>query len=179
MTQAAKTWTTRLLFVAGLWAVGCAPIGGGNQIVAGSAASSNVCTAPASAEELADQVIALVNQTRADFGLPPVREDFTLTGIAETYACRMIEGGFFDHVDPETGDGPGQRALEAGYIFLAVGENLAAGQQTPEAVMDDWMNSTQGHRENILSPQWTEVGVGIRTGGEYGTYWVLEFGNPP
>jgi uncharacterized protein YkwD len=58
-----------------------------------------------------------------------------------------------------------------------VGENLAAGQPTPERAFTDWMNSPS-HRDNILDPRFTELGVGVRFGGEYGVYWVQEFGLP-
>jgi uncharacterized protein YkwD len=43
--------------------------------------------------------------------------------------------------------------------------------------MQDWMNSP-GHRENILKPDFEEIGIGIRSGGDYGMYWVQEFGQP-
>jgi uncharacterized protein YkwD len=58
-----------------------------------------------------------------------------------------------------------------------IGENLAAGQTSPEQVVTQWMNSP-GHRENMLQERFTEVGVGLREGGDYGLYWVLEFGYP-
>jgi uncharacterized protein YkwD len=141
--------------------------------------SQKSATVPDNADALADQLIALVNAARTEHGVKPVRKSPVLMRLAADYAARMIERGFFSHIDPETGYGPGQRALQAGYLFLSVGENLAANQTSPEAVMDDWMNSTEGHRENILSTQWNEVGAGVRTGGEHGVYWVLEFGNTP
>lgn len=141
--------------------------------------SQKIATIPENADAVADQLIALVNAARTEHGLKPVRKSAVLMRLAADYATRMIERGFFSHIDPETGYGPGQRALQAGYLFLSVGENLAANQTSPETVMDDWMSSSQGHRENILSAQWNEVGAAVRTGGEHGVYWVLEFGNTP
>ncbi len=143
--------------------------------------STRSVSTPENADAVADKLIDLVNLARANVGqgLAPVRKNATLCRLAEEHAARMIERGFFSHIDPETGYGPGQRALQGGYLFLSVGENLAAGQTSPEAVMDDWMASTEGHRENILSVQWKEAGVAVRCGGEYGIVWVLEFGNPP
>lgn len=90
----------------------------------------------------------------------------------------MIDGEFFAHTNPMTGEGPGERAVRAGYSFVSLGENLAAGQRTAEKALDDWMNSSTGHRENILHPMWTEIGVAVRLGGEHGVYWVQEFGDP-
>jgi len=89
----------------------------------------------------------------------------------------MINGGFFSHVDPETGSSPGLRVLEAGYDFLTVGENLAAGQRTVDEVLQQWMSS-QGHRDNILDATWRETGISVRMGGPHGVYWVQVFADP-
>jgi uncharacterized protein YkwD len=70
-----------------------------------------------------------------------------------------------------------ERAAEFEYEYWMIGENLAAGQTSPEQVVADWMASP-GHRENMLGETYTEVGVGLRQGGDYGLYWVLEFGDP-
>jgi uncharacterized protein YkwD len=160
-----------------------APMPGGTTIsgivVEGIQPGSKVCTEPANDEALAARVLELVNHERSQRGLVPLTVDPILTKMAEDYACEMITNNFFDHVNPFTREGPGSRALEHGYIFLAVGENLAGGQSTPEQVMTEWMASTSGHRENILAGQWREVGIAVRTGGQFGVYWVQEFGNPP
>ncbi len=140
---------------------------------------SSDCEAPAAADASQQQIVDLVNTERQARGLGPVSVNPLLTQVAEAYACEMITQDFFGHFNPLTGEGPGERAQKAGYVFLSIGENLAAGQQTPEQVMADWMSSTQGHRENILHPAWTELGVGVRTGGTYGMYWVQEFAQPP
>jgi uncharacterized protein YkwD len=137
-----------------------------------------VCSVSANADALAAEVLNLVNVERASRGLNTLTLNPVLTTVAEDYCCEMIEGGFFSHDNPITGEGPGDRPIKAGYVFLAVGENLAAGQQTAQQVMIDWMSSP-GHRENILGIQWQEVGIGVRTGGEFGIYWVQVFGNPP
>jgi uncharacterized protein YkwD len=136
------------------------------------------CTVPDDSDELAAEIIRLVNQERTGRGLDPVSHNPQLADAADDYGCTMIRDGYFGHYHPVTGEGPGERTAAAGYRYRAVGENLAAGQRTPAEVVDDWMNSTEGHRENILNPMWSDVGVGVRTGGEYGIYWVLEFGLP-
>jgi len=141
--------------------------------------NARTVTAPDNAAALAEQVIAIVNDVRTQHGLKPLIKSNALMQLAESYAANMINEGFFDHVDPATGDGPLKRALQSGYLCLSIGENLAAGQTSPARVVDDWMASTEGHRENILSVQWDEVGAAVRTGGEYGIYWVIEFANRP
>jgi uncharacterized protein YkwD len=142
-----------------------------------AAAPDGKCFVPEDPEVLADQVLQLVNLERAAADLAPVSRSHKLERVATDYACRMVEDGFFDHTDPMTGEGPGDRAFAAEYEYRAVGENLAAGQHTAAEVMKVWMGSP-AHRENILDPRWSEVGIGVRTGGEYSIYWVQEFGDP-
>jgi uncharacterized protein YkwD len=133
---------------------------------------------PANNDVLKEQVLRLVNERRTRIGLNELALNPVLTKMAEDYCSEMIEQSFFAHENPDTGDGPGERAYKAGYVFLQVGENLAAGQETAEQVVAEWMASPE-HREIILGMQWREVGIGVRIGGEYNVYWVLEFGNPP
>ncbi|MGD2110951.1 MAG: CAP domain-containing protein [Phycisphaerae bacterium] len=144
------------------------------QDVAGAAAR---CITPEDAERMADQVVQLVNLARTERGLQPVVVNAKLEESATEYACKMANEGFFGHRDPITGHGPARRAVASQYKFYAVGENLAAGQETPADVMKVWMESPP-HRDLILGPNWEEVGVAVRTGGEHSIYWVQEFGEP-
>lgn len=142
-----------------------------------SAATAGKCLTPEDAEQMCDEVLQLVNLQRTKEGLAPVVSDTKLAGIASKYACSMAAKGFFGHRDPESNHGPGERALSGRYSFFAIGENLAAGQETPQEVMRAWMES-EAHRAIILDPSWKEVGIGVRIGGEYDIYWVQEFGDP-
>ncbi len=137
------------------------------------------CVSAEDAERLADQALQLVNLERAaaEGELAPVVVDPTLSRIAGDYACRMVEQGFFDHVDPITGHGPGERAVAGRYSYYAVGENLAAGATTAAEVVKLWMDSPP-HRAIILDAKWTEVGIAVRTGSDGSIYWVQEFGDP-
>lgn len=135
------------------------------------------CITPEDAERMADQVVQLVNLARAERGLQPVLVNSELEQAAADYACRMATEGFFGHRDPIRGEGPATRAVACKYKFYAVGENLAAGQATPAEVMKVWMESPP-HRDLILGPNWKELGVAVRTGGEHSIYWVQEFGDP-
>ncbi|MGD8451763.1 MAG: CAP domain-containing protein [Phycisphaerae bacterium] len=135
------------------------------------------CDVPDLAETWAAEVLQLVNEERAANGLAPVTANATLTAQAEQYACEMVYYDFFAHVNPVTGSTLPDRSEEFGYVYQVIGENLAAGPRTPSDVMTAWMNS-EGHRENILDPRFTELGVGVREGGEYDLYWVQEFGTP-
>ena len=135
------------------------------------------CVTPEDPERMADQVLQLVNLERAEADLPPVTRNPALEHIADDYACRMIGENFFGHTDPVTGYGPGDRAVVGKYSFYAIGENLAAGQPTAAEVMKVWMDSPS-HRDIILDEKWSEVGISVRSGGEYSIYWVQEFGDP-
>ena len=135
------------------------------------------CITLEEADRMADQVLQLVNLERAELDLQPVIVNEVLTEIAEEYACQMVEEDFFGHHDPITGDGPAERAVAGKYTFYAIGENLAAGQETPAEVMKVWMESPP-HRAIIVDPNWKEVGIAVRAGGQHSVYWVQEFGDP-
>ncbi|MEK6798352.1 MAG: CAP domain-containing protein [Planctomycetota bacterium] len=135
------------------------------------------CILTDESDRLADQVLQLINLERAVEELPPVIRNEQLDKIASDYACRMIEEDFLEHIDPLSGYGPGDRAVIGRYRFLWIGETLAAGQETPADVVKAWMDSP-AHRDIILDSKWVDVGIGVREGGEYGSYWVQEFAVP-
>lgn len=135
------------------------------------------CIIPDDSDRMVDQVLQLVNLERADAGLAPVVVNQALQKIADDFACKMIVEDFFGHTDPENGQGPADRAVAGKYAYYAIGENLAAGQETPAEAMRVWMDSP-AHREIILDEKWSEIGLSVRFGGEFSIYWVQEFGAP-
>ena len=137
-----------------------------------------VCSEPAQADEWRAEVLRRINQERAAHNVAALAHCQTLEDQADQYACEMIECGFTGHVNPCTGSTLRDRSIEFGYNGVYIGENLYEGQQPPDEVVRGWMASTRGHREAILDPTFTEMGVGVRSGGEHGLYWVLEFGRP-
>lgn len=150
---------------------------GADGIASVLASEFPTCRTFAQADLWRNEVLELVNQEREREGLSPVRRNATLEAQAEQYACEMIHYNFFAHDNPVTGSTLRDRNRDFGYPFLRIGENLAAGQRSPEEVMNGWMNSP-GHRANILNPDFIDLGIGIRSGGSYGYYWVQEFGSP-
>jgi uncharacterized protein YkwD len=135
------------------------------------------CGVSAREAEWREEIYGLVNRARAAAGLAPVSRNETLERQASQYACELIQYDFFAHVNPVTDTRLEDRALAFGYDYHVIGENLAAGQTTPQQAFTDWMNSPS-HRDNILDPRFTQLGVGIRAGGSYNVYWVQEFGFP-
>lgn len=123
------------------------------------------------------EILFMVNRERSIRGLDPLVLSATLEAQATQYACEMIEYDFFAHENPVTGSTLPDRAAEFDYDYLVIGENLAAGQDSPVQVMRDWMSSS-GHAANIVDARFTEIGIGVRAGGEFGFYWVQEFGMP-
>ncbi|MFF2093733.1 CAP domain-containing protein [Paenibacillus sp. NPDC058174] len=140
--------------------------------------------------QLADDVFTLINEARAAAGLRPLRkllvtttlpngETLTtdqLSDIATLKARDMRDNNYFAHTSPTYGS-PGEMLTEFGVNWTAYGENIAAGQRTPEAVMQSWLNSP-GHRANILNPNFTYLGVGYVPGNdqsEFSTYWTQLF----
>ncbi|WRZ88455.1 sigma-70 family RNA polymerase sigma factor [Streptomyces sp. NBC_01007] len=119
------------------------------------------------------QVVALVNKERAAAGCGPLTEDAQLEDAARAHSDDMAARAFFDHTNPDGAD-PGQRITAAGYRWSTYGENIAMGQQTPQAVMDSWMNSP-GHRANILNCSFKNMGVGVHKGSG-GPWWTQDFG---
>lgn len=128
---------------------------------------TSVMSAP-SQSTFASQVVNLVNQERSKAGLRPLTSNSALTAMALDKAKDMYNNGYFDHTSPTYGS-PFDMMSKYGIRFSYAGENIAKGQQTPEAVMKAWMNST-GHRQNILSPNFTQIGVAF-----YNGEWVQEF----
>ena len=121
------------------------------------------------------QVVALINQERANAGLGSVAQNASLDAVAQIRAQEIVQS--FSHTRPDGTDC--FTILEQyGIPNSAAGENIAAGYGTPAEVMTGWMNS-EGHRANILKDVYTQVGIGYYTdpNGVYGTYWVQMFTN--
>ncbi|MGE5485815.1 MAG: CAP domain-containing protein [Ignavibacteriales bacterium] len=119
------------------------------------------------------EVIRLVNVERAKAGLKPLTANSELSRVARYKAADMRDNGYFGHESPTYGS-PFEMMKDFGISYRVAGENIAAGQRSPQEVMNAWMNSA-GHRANILNPNFTVVGVGQVSGGYYGNYWTQMF----
>lgn len=136
-----------------------------------SAQPSAPATAPATSA-LQDGVVACANRERAARGIAALKVDATLTRSAQAHAADMAARRFFGHETPE-GRTPWDRikaALQGATPFRSMGENIAMGFATAEAACQGWMNS-EGHRRNILDPDFTLIGAGWVDG-----YSVQNFG---
>lgn len=126
------------------------------------------------------RVVDLTNAQRLQAGLQPLRLNSNLSSAATGHSEDMAVHDYFNH-NGLNGSTVSDRALAAGYKYSYLGENIAAGQTTPEDVVQGWMNSS-GHRANILNPNYQEIGVGYYylandTGNvNYHSYWTEDFG---
>ncbi|MGM0875130.1 MAG: CAP domain-containing protein [Bacillota bacterium] len=116
------------------------------------------------------QVVDLTNQERAKSGLPALKVDVDLSKVAREKSLDMQKNNYFSHTSPTYGS-PFDMLKQFGITYKAAGENIAKGQRSPEEVVNAWMNS-EGHRKNILSSNFTHIGVGYVAEGNY---WTQQF----
>ncbi|MED4690838.1 CAP domain-containing protein [Peribacillus frigoritolerans] len=116
------------------------------------------------------EVVKLTNAEREKQGLAALKIDTELSKVARIKSQDMKDKNYFDHNSPTYGS-PFDMMKQFGISYKTAGENIAQGQQTPEEVVQAWMNS-QGHRENIMNSSFTHIGVGYV---ESGNYWTQQF----
>jgi len=127
-------------------------------------------------KKLESEVVRLVNIERAKQGLQPLKENWELSRVARYKSQDMVNKGYFSHTSPTYGS-PFKMMESFGIRYSSAGENIAMGQRTPEEVMNAWMNSP-GHRSNILSPSYTQIGVGYAKDANGRVYWTQMFIKP-
>ncbi len=119
------------------------------------------------------EVLDLVNAERTKRGLAPLTLDAKLSNVATIKSQDMIDKNYFSHNSPTYGS-PFDMMKQFGISYKAAGENIAYGQKTPKEVMNAWMNSN-GHRKNILSSDFTHLGVGVAKKSNGTIYWTQMF----
>lgn len=152
-------------------------------------------TADASAPDTADsaradaapdpEMLTRVNAARAtartcgtEFmpAVPPLTWDTRLEAAARVHSEDMLRNSYFSHTGSD-GSQPDERVTAQGYSWSAVGENIAAGYADEAAAVAGWLASP-GHCRNIMSPNYTQMGAAMVTGGTYGSYWTQSFARP-
>jgi uncharacterized protein YkwD len=129
--------------------------------------------------------LCLLNQQRGAQGVAALVENAELSNASAGYSQRMVAQGFFAHQSPDGGTLV-DRLTGAGYLGddepWLVGENIGWGQgglATPRSMVSAWMDSP-GHRENLLSADYTEVGLGLALGTpvdqSWGATYTTDFG---
>jgi uncharacterized protein YkwD len=132
----------------------CQQAAGENRLIR-TECNGGVCRKVYVGSSFENEVIAKVNAERRARGLRPLKISEKLMTVARGWS------------------GVQARQRRMFHSNNGYGENVAAGQPTPSSVMRDWMNSP-GHRRNILSPSYSEIGVGAVQSGR-STYWTQSF----
>lgn len=110
-------------------------------------------------------IITLINEERTKNKLSPLTENISLNRAAAAKAQNMVNTGNFEH-SYRTDSGliePWQFILAEGYNYSFAGENLARDFEDPDILTKAWMDSP-GHKANILSADYQEVGVSVLSG---------------
>jgi hypothetical protein len=125
------------------------------------------------------EVIRLTNVQRTANGLNPLSENSTLDAAALAKGNDMLAKGYWAHFAPD-GTSPWSFFLSFGYKYKYAGENLARDFPDASSAVTAWMNSPS-HRENILNPNYEDIGIGVVEGSLAGadtTIIVQFFGTP-
>lgn len=142
---------------------------------------------PEDAQATSKRVLELVNQARSQprrcgserfAAAAPLELDPALRRAAQAHASDMAKHSFMAH-EGSQGSTVGERVSQAGYAWRAVGENVAQGPQTAQAVVQGWLDSP-GHCVNIMNPRFTQMGVAyaVKQDSEGGIYWAQVFAAP-
>lgn len=126
-------------------------------------------------KEFADKVIELVNAARAKEGLSPLTKDTTLTNLSNIRSKETATQ--FSHQRPD-GTSWSTVLKQNNVSYTSAAENIAAGQNTPEAVAKEWMDSPS-HRANIMNSDYNKIGVScyVDQNAPYRYYWEQLFIN--
>ncbi|MCA9354223.1 MAG: hypothetical protein KC877_01755 [Candidatus Kaiserbacteria bacterium] len=124
-------------------------------------------------------VVDLTNEERAELSAAPLQRNALLDEAARLKAEHMAKNEYFAHYSP-SGVSPWHWFNEVGYVYAHAGENLAIHFTDSDEVVEAWMDSPT-HRQNIIDPKYTEIGVGTAKGTYegYNTVYVVQlFGAP-
>jgi uncharacterized protein YkwD len=107
---------------------------------------------------------------------PALRWSTKLEAAARAHSADMRDRDYFAHEHP-SGPTLSSRLKTVDYTWSAYGENIAAGYGSLSSVMTGWLNSP-GHCSNIMSANFTEVGLALVNGGSKRTHWTMNLGKP-
>ncbi len=118
------------------------------------------------------KMVNLVNQARTGQGVKPLNVNSQLVTLARRKSQDMVDKKYFSHTSHTYGS-PFDMMKNAGVKYSTAGENIA-GAATTESAHQSLMNSP-GHRANILNSSFTQIGIGIISGSQYGKMFTQMF----
>jgi uncharacterized protein YkwD len=134
------------------------------------------CAADATLDSEEQAFLALINDYRAQNGLPTLTPSYTLSLAAAWKSADLGSNAYFAHDDLNRTWV--QRVRDCGYSYNTyIGENIAAGASSARQVFNMWKNSP-GHNANMLGASYRTIGIGRQyvAGSPYGWYWTTDFG---
>ncbi len=156
-----------------------------SYIVVGPTGTPNPISASCSGTTNSDyitQILTLINNARASNNLAPLTLDAKLSAAAQAHSNDMACNDFIDHVGSD-GSTWFTRIKTQGYSYSYASENIYVGNPAfggdAQGAFTWWMNS-QVHRDNILSPKITQIGIGYTfyDKATYGGYYTVDFAHP-
>lgn len=140
-----------------------------------------------SGQAAGQRILDLVNEARATprncgknrlNAAQPVRWNSALADASRQHSEEMARYNYFSHRGRD-GSNPGDRVKRAGYRYRSMGENIAAGQRSPEDAVAGWIRSPD-HCANLMNPEFTEMGaaLAVNAGSVLGLFWTQEFARP-
>lgn len=137
----------------------------------------------AAGKQVLEHVNAARDQQRSCGGkvfepVPPLRWSDTLGAAAREHSQDMAQHNHFSHAGSD-GSTVAERAEAQGYRWRHIGENIAAGQSTPDRVVQGWLSSPE-HCANIMNAGFREMGAAYAydADSQAGIYWTQVFGAP-
>ena len=130
-------------------------------------------------DKMKEELLLLVNNERKEKGLSILLNNIKLDKIAQIHSNGQFKCMEMSHsgcpLDPKDKETLVERVNCTDYDWRRIGENVAYGYRSSKSVFDAWMDSP-GHRENILNPNFKDIGIGIK--GEFlnDIYWTQVFG---
>jgi uncharacterized protein YkwD len=138
-------------------------------------ATARVGQAPPAAIRAA--VVCVLNDARADHGLPPMHANAALDRAAQHWTNTMVAGGSLSH-----GTDLGGRISAAGFRWATVGESIGSGYGTPNQIVNAWLASPI-HCQIVLDPAYADIGAGVSRHSvagyaRGGATWTADFALP-
>lgn len=124
------------------------------------AEEGDAVTEPRDVASARAMLLLRINALRLQMGLLPLQLDAALDGVAQAWAQRLADEGFFSHVAPD-GTVLTQRLNDAGYAYASAGENL--GLSSGPLAAHFGIEHSPGHRDNLLGPHYRKLGLGLAT----------------
>ncbi len=174
LPRPARAWMVCAVACGVASVTGCAP----RTSTAPAPPSPAAATAVPGVDALGNEIVARTNRERVSLGLEPLARSVALTRAAKLQASQMADRAKLAHELPGAAYPTLDNRLAAvGYFMRASGENVAEGYPSPAAVVAGWMTSP-GHRANIVSTNFTEMGAAVATAKNGRRFYAQVFGAP-